>query len=310
MKKIIISLLFCISLSLQIKAQNCEIPLMVVIPDQIDYLPPSSESYLKTKLTNMTTEIGMSAGSEVTQFAIVPQINLVGKDMIVGPPRMVSLDMDMTLYITDMWGEKVFSSTTINLKGVGTNETKAYIDGIKKINAKSQNFQQFIKQGKDKLIQYYDNNYTTIFNQARSLAKQKQFEEALYLLTSIPPCSKGYQSSLAETDKIYQAYVDDLCHQYLNKARMAWASSQDAYGASEAGNYLEYIYPDAKCYGDAMSLYKEIKGKILSDWKFEMKMYNDQISLEKQRINAWKEVGVAFGKGQKARTTNVHWIVR
>ena len=89
---------------------------------------------------------------------------------------------------------------------------------------------------------------------------------------------------------------------------MAWAAEQNATGAQKAGEFLAEIYPDAKCYEDAMNLYKEIKGKVLDDWEFEMKQYQDGIDLEKQRINAMREVGVAFGKGQQPTTTNIGFL--
>ena len=47
---------------------------------------------------------------------------------------------------------------------------------------------------------------------------------------------------------------------------------------------------------------------MLDDWKFEMKQYQDGIDLEKQRINAMREVGVAFGKGQQPTTTNIGFL--
>ena len=93
--------------------------------------------------------------------------------------------------------------------------------------------------------------------------------------------------------------MDQVCVENLAAAKAAWAAEQNSTGAAEAGKYLSEIYPDAKCYGDAEELYKEIKGKVLDDWKFEMKKYNDQVALESQRINAAREIGVAYGNHQQ-----------
>ena len=72
--------------------------------------------------------------------------------------------------------------------------------------------------------------------------------------------------------------------------------------------FIKRILPEASCYDDAVALYKEIKAKVLEDWKFEMKKYQDGVDLEKQRIKAWKEVGVAYGKNQKPTTTIINWL--
>ena len=74
------------------------------------------------------------------------------------------------------------------------------------------------------------------------------------------------------------------------------------------GEYLAKILPDAGCYGDAMALYKEIKGKVLDDWKFEMKIYQDGVDLEKQRIEAARAIGVAYGEHQPNKEVNIDFI--
>ncbi|MDR2919184.1 MAG: hypothetical protein LBV72_07465 [Tannerella sp.] len=298
----------CLLATHAVKAQECEIPLMVVITDQVDELPEGADSYLENKMRQIAVSNGLAAGPEFTQFAITPKIHLVEKEILPGPPRNFVYSMDVTLYIADFWGEKVFASTTVNVKGVGSNETKAYTDGLKKINANNKDIQAFVSTAKDKIVDYYDNHYPDIIKKAQSMAGMKNYDEALFQLMAVPSCSKGYDAALKASAVVYQQYVDHLCDQNLNRAKMAWAAQQNAYGAEEAGEYLTYIYPDAKCYGEATKLYKEIKGKVLDDWKFVMKMYNDAVSLEKQRINAWKEVGVAYGRGQKPRTTNVFWV--
>ena len=68
------------------------------------------------------------------------------------------------------------------------------------------------------------------------------------------------------------------------------------------------IYPDAKCYKEAQQLYDEIKSKVLDDWKFEMKIYQDGVDLESQRINAIRDIGVAYGEGQQPTSTYIGWI--
>ena len=143
---------------------------------------------------------------------------------------------------------------------------------------------------------------------ARSLAKQKDFEQALFLMQSIPSECDKYVQAVELGNEIYQMYVDYLCDINLAKARTAWAAEQNSYGASAAGEYLSQIYPEAKCYGEAMALYSEIKGKVLDDWKFEMKMYQDGVDLERERINAWRDVGVAYGQGQQPTTTNIGFL--
>lgn len=57
------------------------------------------------------------------------------------------------------------------------------------------------------------------------------------------------------------------------------------------------------------SKYKQIKQKVTSDWDFENReKYKDEAGLKKQRIEAARAIGVAFGNGQQPVTTNITWL--
>ena len=166
----------------------------------------------------------------------------------------------------------------------------------------------FIEDGKTKVIEYYDHEGEALIKKAQTLARQKEFDQAMYIVSLIPQQSKHYDAALAAGVEIYQAYIDDQCNINLAAAKVAWAAEQNKTGAYAAGEYLANILPDAKCYGEAMELYKEIKGKVLDDWKFEMKKYQDGIDLEKLRIDAMRQVGVAYGTHQPSHTTSVEFL--
>ena len=76
----------------------------------------------------------------------------------------------------------------------------------------------------------------------------------------------------------------------------------------EAGEYLSQIYPEASCYPEAENLYNEIKAKVLDDWKFEMKKYQDGVDIEMARISAMRDVGVAYGEHQQPTSTNIGFL--
>lgn len=279
------------------------ITLSVVIPEQQDPFPSGAESYLTNKLIQVAVNNGVAAEREYSRFFIAANIAMATKDILPGPPQQISQNMEVTLYIADYVDKKIFSSTTVNTVGVGVNDTKCFINALKNIPVNSPQLNKFVTKGKQKIIDYYRQNADRIIKHAELLAAQHQYEEAFYMLTSIPDeVGEAFDKAIASTLKIYQAYVDRLCDENLAKARAAWAAKQNSEGAADAGVYLSQIYPDAKCHGDAMELYREIKGKVLDDWKFEMKKWQDGVDLESQRINAMRDVGVAYGRGQQPNT--------
>lgn len=311
MKKIIVLFCFWGSLcSVGIRAQDCEVPIGIALPAQPELVPTSARVYLINKMRQMVTANGITADDAGSQFYLSAKIDMLDKHIIPGPPVQHSYTLQVTFLMVDNVDEKIFSSEAVEVKAVGTNETKAYMDGIRRINVKNPDIQSFLAEGKQKIIRYYDENYPKILSNAQAQSERMQYGTSLKLALSIPPCSKGYEQALQSATQSFQKFVDQQCKMLLAKARSAWAAQQNAAGASEAGKYLSQIFPDAVCYPEAIALYNEIKKEIKNDKVFEMKQYDNSVSLEKQRIEAMKEIGVAYGKGQKEKndTTNIMWI--
>ncbi len=284
------------------------ITLGVIIPEQTDPFPAGAESYLTNKLIQVAVTNGIAAGKEFSRFFIAANIAMATKDFVVGPPSQISQNIEMTLYIADYFDQKIFASTMVNAVGVGTNETKSFINALHNMPVNSEPLQEFVNKGKTKILEYYRQQGDRIIQQARVLAAQHRYDEALFHLTAIPDAAgEVYDRALQATLQIFQQYTDYMCDVNLAKARSAWAAQQNSTGAADAGQYLALIYPDAKCYGEAMGLYNEIKGKVLDDWKFEMKKWQDGVDLEKQRIAAARDVGMAFGAGQQPNTF-MNWL--
>ena len=279
------------------------ITLSVIVPEQPDPFPSGAESYLANKLTQVAVNNGVAAGKDFGRFFIAANVNMSSKDILPGPPTQISQNMEITLYIADYFDQKIYSSTTVRATGVGTNETKSFIDALQHMPVKNQQLDRFVAEGKDKILAYYRQQGDLIIQQAKTLAAQRKYEEAFFLLTSIPDAVRDvYEKAMAATLEIYQSYVDYLCDINLAKARAAWAAHQNSEGAEAAGVFLSQIYPDAKCHAEAMELYTEIRDKVLADWQFEMKKWQDGVDLESQRIEAMKQVGVAYGNGQQPTT--------
>lgn len=312
MKKILLllGLLGIVLVPCRLSAQDCEIPMGIALPAQVENMPSPAQSYMIDKLRQMATANGISADLSGTQFFLSAKIHVLDKAILPGPPVQHSYTLAVSLYVVDDYNQKIFSTATLEVKGIGNNENKAYMNGIRRININSPAVQSFIAEGKRKVLRYYDENYRTLLAKANAENNMKQYDKALAIALSVPPCSKGYEQALQSAEKYYRAYVNQQCQEYLAKARAAWTTRQDAEGAAAAGEYLSMIYPDAACYGDAMTLYKDIKAKVKEDVKFEMKQYNDAVAVEKQRIEMMKAVGVAYGKGPKESkdSTKIYWI--
>ena len=346
MRKIVFLLIFSAlfsGLQAQVKLDDFgRIILNTYLSDKI-YIPSESKELLKTKLSQIASNNGMGGSQVNPRFIITANVNVGTKDIIAGPPQMIAQNVDITFFIGDALTNTVFANTTLSLKGVGTNENKAFIEAIKTINPKNKDIAAFIEEGENKIINYYSTNCDFIIKDAQTLVKQENYDEAIYQLSLVPDvCQECYFKCLDTLSSIYQKKIDSDCKTKLKEAKVTWTANQTPEGAEKAGDILSSINPMASCQTDVDALVKSIDSKLKADekarWQFKMKQYADKIAAQKEqvrvteekskrdddyresqskrnleldkiRVNAYREVAVEHARNQPKTITynNIYW---
>lgn len=323
------------------------------IPDNTP-IPQEARALLVNKLNQMTTNYGMGGSVTNPRFIITATVDIGTKDIIAGPPQLIAQQLSLTIYIGDAVTKTLFSSLILNLKGVGTNENKSFIEAIKRINPKSEEAKGLLDVAKAKIISYYSSNCDFIIKEAQTLVKQGKYDEAIYQLSLVPDvCQDCYFKCLDTLVSVYQQKIDADCQVKFNEAKAIWAAAQTPNGAERAGDVLSTINPMASCQTDITVFIKTIDSKLKADeksrWQFKMKEYADKVAAQKEqtriaeeqskrddvyrekqaqrdaeanekqaqrnleldkiRVNAFREVAVAYAKNQPKKATydNVYW---
>jgi hypothetical protein len=313
MKKIILICLIVVKsafvYSQQANAINMGISILPVVSNDTKYVPSESKSLLQTKLTQIVTQNGIGNIGD-GRFVITASVTTIDKQVLgAQSPPQILYQLQVNLYVADLVDKNIFATTSITTKGIGINEQKSMMNAISQIQPKNKDIQAFVDEARKKIVDYYNQNCDKIIARAQSNANQRKFQEALQTLNNIPDvCSECFTKGSAAASKIFTAYQDQLCNENLASARTVWAAGLDKESADKAAEYLSNIYPDAKCYSDAQKLVVEIKSRTNELWKFEVKKYQDGVDLEKQRIKAWRDIGVAYGENQPDVVYDVNWI--
>lgn len=313
MKSIFLSVLFVISYYTY--AQNtagksddaARITLATFVPQQIDKMPDAARSILANKLSQIITQSGMDGSAFNQRFILTANINVMSKDITPTAPLMQAYTLDITLYIGDGIDGTKFASHSTTVKGVGENETKAYISGLKNLKTNDPNYQSFIETGKTKIVEYYNSKCDFIIKEAQTLASQNKFEEAIFKLTGVPEaCKSCYDKCMDAITPIYKQQIDRDCKLKLAEATNLWYANQTVESGNQAGEILSTIEPSAACFGDVKTLSNKIATKVKEldtrEWNYKLKE-QAQVS---ERIKAYRDIGVAYGNGQpKTVTYNV-----
>lgn len=299
MKKLL-SLVALVCMTMTMFAQSNNIQLYVYAPEQAEEIPEASVDYLVNGLCTAVTTVGLAAQTDyMTQFLLMPKVNVATKNVLANTQQQVVLTLDVSLQVVDNISGTIYASKTINLKGVGTNEIKAYNAAFRALSKNHQQVKSLVSTAKQKILAYYESESENIIKKANLLATQEKYDEAFYMLSMIPSQCSKYDLSISAGLAIWKKYKDYSCSKNLAKAQSAWVAGQDCDAANMAGMYLSRILPDASCYGDAQQLYKDIKAKVGDLWKFEMSVYKDDHELRMAKIKAMQAIGVAYGRGQQ-----------
>lgn len=278
---------------------ECSIDVSVADITKGDVVPAAINSKLEGKLTQAISKAGLTSAPYDSRFFVAGRFDDAFNDISGGPSQKVYVKTTLTLYIGDADEQKIFASEAFELNGVGGSDQQAYTRALGKLNATNPKLVEFLRNGKQKIIDYFDANYQSYINNAKKAMAARNFDEALYYATAIPSCCKGYDQANALAMQIYKQSMNRSAQQLLAKARAAWAADPTADGAAEAHSFLSQIDPESSCYAEAQALSKQISQTTQKQWELEnVTKYNNEVELQKQRINAAKEVAVAWANSR------------
>ena len=288
-----------------------KIALSVIMPENIDGLDVSQLSKLETKISQIVTSSGISASGYNNNFAIYPKFAIYESSIVEGGMQNITVvTTELSLFIKQVDNNLLFSTISKTIKGSGNSKELAISNAISKITTNDSDFKTFIEAGKLKIVAYYEVKCGDIIKKSDSYLQMQQYEQALALLMTVPEeVSSCYNQIHDKAIETYKAYQTHKCADLMQKAKTALAGN-DCIGAL---NILSEIDPSATCFTEAQALAKSAEPKVKAEekkqWDFQMKQYNDTVSLEKQRIEAIKEIAVSYNKSQPT-SLNYNYIVK
>ena len=312
--KILFLLLFVIKSSIIVAQTDAnqfgKISLSVVMPENLEGLSVKQLSQIETKIISIVTANGLGASGFNHNFVIFPKFEITKSEVYGGGMEDIyNIGGQITLVIKQTLGNITFSTISKDFNASGRGKAEAITNSISKLNTNDQDFQVFIEKGKTRIIQYYESKCTDLIVQADGMAKRQSYEEALMTLLSIPSEVSCYSKVQAKSIEIYKNYQSYRCGALLQQAQSD--ASQNDYSSSLSS--LSQIDPSSKCGQAAKALMGKIEAKIDADnrQQFEatMMVYKDAVQLEKQRINAVRDIAVEYARNQPKPATNNYLIL-
>lgn len=281
-----------------------KIALATYIPAQ-ESMPEHASNMLTNKLNQIISTNGIANSSYNSRFIITANANVMTKDLLATAPPMTALTLDVTLYIGDGIDGKKFASKSLTVKGVGTNEAKAYIDAMKSINQNDTGIQFFVSNAKNKIIDYYNTTCNQLIKEVQMLEKQNLYEEAIFKLTSVPvECTDCYNKTMAVIPALYKKTINRNCTVKLAEANNLWNANQNYDTAVSVGEILNSIDPSSACFNEVKAFSNKVGKRVIEIDKREWSLnYEKEVGMQKDLIKAYRDVGVSYGNGQPKNVT-------
>lgn len=284
-----------------------KISLSVVMPDYLENLDNAQLSKLDTKISQIVTLSGLSDSGYNNNFIIYPKLALNEVNVVEGGMQNITVaTVEFSLFVKQVDSNILFSTISKTIKGSGSSKELAITNAISKIATNDADYKAFIEKSKSKILSYYENKCSDIMNKSDDFVKKQHFEEALGLLMSIPESVTCYNQVRVKSVEAYKGFQKKNCIKQMQLARNSIATN-NFIGTLDI---LSEIDPDSPCFKESQNLAKSIESKVNAEekkqWDFQMKQYNDAVSLEKQRVNAIKDIAVSYYKSQ---TSDVNYTV-
>ena len=287
-------------------------------------VPSYARKVLTTKLKEIVTRNGLSSTTASPRFVITAAVDLLNKEMTATAPPMTAVELATTLYIGDAVTGQLFATHTYNtVKGLGTNDQRAYLAAFKGLRATSTELDSFVEKGKQKIVEYYNSQIDFLLAEAKALADQEKYDESMALLSSVPSvCKDAYTKAMATVAEVYQKKIDVESAKFQNQATAAWKTNKTKEGATNAVDLLANIHPNSSSAAAGKALAQQIEAHYAElaayrrqieerNWNYKVQsetemreMQRDKMHLDHELAMHQSDNSVAAGQQALAEVKN------
>lgn len=280
-----------------VTAQEKKIYLTPMVSDAIG-IPAASQKTLLHKLNQMALQNGLAA--QDGNFVLTASVSVIGREEVPTAPPQLAIKAEVMLYVVNLLDDIVVAENSITVRGVDTNESKAYNRAINQINPRSPQVQEFVAQAKANIVQYYSDKAETLMAKAKSLAAKGQYPEALAVLDPIPEEVPAYVTVSALRDEIFFQWVDTQAVALIEVAKkdMALGKYAEAYESLLAVSPLSTHFPEVQAMSSEIDRRRAEAEKVAAEAK---KLELETAKAQAEATIKEKEAEIAQAEASRAQ---------
>lgn len=270
----------------------------------------STCKYIENKLKAVISSNENWNVSDWSRLVLAVKINPTRQDVTPTAPVKISVEFDVFFSVGDITDNHIFRTEKITMSGIGASEEQAYTAAFKTFSAKNPTINKMLDETRSLVENYYKTHCQQIVQRANMLVNTNSYDEAIFLLTSIPDvCTDCYGKCIDLVSSVYKQKIDYEGNQLLKNARAEWMKGQDKEAASRVAEIVKEIDPNSSAYSDARKLQNTIAGKLNADDKLAWELSEKQMQARHETtlsvIDAARAIGVAWFQNRTHSVINV-----
>jgi hypothetical protein len=296
------------------QASRAQIQVSPLVVDNNTQGLAGASSIIESKLQSVLSQNGILCNYGESRFVLTAKFDVIDKQTLNTVPVKIVSHLNVSLGIGDGIDGTCYGTTSFEATGVASTEEQAIINAVKRFNEKSPQISNLITRATNRIIEYYDRNSASIIAEARALIKSQKYNEAVYVLNTIPMACKGYSEAQGLMAQAYKSNINHNSAQVLAAAKAYWAANPTTEGANEVANMLSEIDTNSPAYAGAKQLMSQISARFKlredRDYALKTKEMNQQYALNRAQIKAAENIAVAYAKSRPRVVYNTRIINR
>lgn len=198
MKRIILSLIVVFGLVTVASAQtqgmdeSSRLAIGVVTPIGVEN--ENSAMALQNTINQALALNGLSAVD--SRFMVIPKVALFSKSTTATAPVKFVVELEISLFMADLYTGVIMSQTSFSVKGVGNNESQAYLKAIQNVQARNSKLKTMIINGKAKIMSYFEADGEQILGRVKAHIARGDYRSAIIEASAIPSaCADLYNKA-------------------------------------------------------------------------------------------------------------------
>lgn len=147
----------------------------------------SGDNAARTLRNNITNALILNGISAIeSRFTTVTDVVEISKDVTGSAPAMFVTELEISIFIIDLYTGIIFGQTSFNIKGIGDNEGASYLDAIRNVKARNPKLKTLINSTKDKILEYFYAESDQILGRIDAYIASGDYDAALIEANAIP----------------------------------------------------------------------------------------------------------------------------